>query len=192
MKSLVAGIDASLTGTAVVVLHAKTGKIHYRNTYRNKLEDITRLAYIKTELCFALYDMRKNLNAVFIEGYGLSFRGCDFKLAELGGVIRLAVSENMEVPYYEIAPTTLKMFITGNGRSPKNIMLEQIFRKYKIGSENLTDDNQVDAFGLAKFGIAYLHWKETGKTTDRTAKEINSFKKIKGPHVVDKNKAYHV
>ena len=31
-----------------------------------------------------------------------------------------------------------------------------MFRKYGIGSEILKDDNQVDAYGLAKMGASYL------------------------------------
>jgi crossover junction endodeoxyribonuclease RuvC len=186
----VVGLDASLTGSGLVVLDDQTSKIIYVNTFRNKLDGTTRLAYLKTEICSVLQEYASKKYPVFIEGYGFSFRGCDFKLAELGGILRLAINENLGMEYQEIPPTTLKMFVTGKGNAPKNVMLEQVFRRFNIGSEVLKDDNQVDAYALAKFGIAFNFWKKYPNDYKGTKKEIESFKKVPEPCCLDKSKAY--
>jgi len=195
--SLVAGFDASLTGSGLVILDDKTNDIVYVNTFRNQLTGTTRLAYLKTEICCAIYSCLgypaqhcSKTYPVFIEGYGFSFRGCDFKLAELGGIMRLAINEDLGMAYQEVPPTTLKMFITGKGNAPKNVMLEQVFRKFKVGSEVLKDDNQVDAYALARFGIAFTSWKKYPKDYQGTKKEIESFKKVAEPCNLDITKAY--
>jgi crossover junction endodeoxyribonuclease RuvC len=188
--SHIVGLDASLTGSGLVVLDNKTSNIVYVNTFRNKLDGTTRLAYLKTEICSVIQEYASKKYPVFIEGYAFSFRGCDFKLAELGGILRLAINENLGMEYQEIPPTTLKMFITGKGNAAKNIMLEQVFRKFHIGSEVLKDDNQVDAYALAKFGIAFNSWKKYPNDYQGTKKEIESFQKVPEPCYLDKSKAY--
>ena len=138
-----------------------------------------------------LYNLKEEKHTilpVFIEGYGFAFRGTEFLLAELGGVVRLALLENLSQPYYDVPPTSKKLFITGKGNSPKNIMLEQTYKKFGIGSEVLKDDNQVDAFGLAQFGIAYLAWLAGEITVDK--KQQDSFKKITGCDTIDCTQAY--
>jgi Holliday junction resolvasome RuvABC endonuclease subunit len=186
----VIGLDPSLTGSALAVLNQKTAKVEYINTFKNKLDSTTRLAYLKTEIISVISEFGKGPNPIFIEGYGFSFRGRDFQLAELGGILRLSINECLSKPYIEVPPMTLKLFITGKGNSNKNIMLEQVFRKYHMGSENLTDDNQVDAYALARFGIAYLSWSKYPNDYTGTQKEIQAFKKIAEPVVLDTAKAY--
>jgi Holliday junction resolvasome RuvABC endonuclease subunit len=185
VKTLIAGLDASLTGTALLVLGANTDKIFYKRTFANNLTGPTRLAYLKHEILLALQYYRLELKAVFLEDYGFSFRGHDFKLAELGGILRLGIAE-LEIPLYVIAPACLKLFVTGKGNSKKDIMLEQVFRKYHVGSETLKDDNQVDAYALAKLGMCYLNWKN--KKEKLQQKQMASFKKIGEALEIDKTK----
>lgn len=188
----VIGLDASLTGSALVVLDQRTAQILYVNTFSNDLEGTTRLAYLKTEILSEISNFGKDDVPIFIEGYGFSFRGCDFKLAELGGVLRLGINESLERTFIEVPPTTLKMFITGKGNAAKNIMLEQVYRKYKVGSEVLKDDNQVDAYALARFGIAFCAWSANPKKFKGTQKELESFKKIPPASMLNIQKAYRL
>lgn len=189
---LILGLDLSLTGTAIAVLDRKTGKLYDKpRTLKNDLRGMTRLAFLRTEIISTVFNLKEEKHViapVFIEGYGFSFRGMDFSLAELGGTIRLALLECVNQPYFDVPPMSLKMFITGKGNAAKNIMLEQVYRKYNIGSEMLIDDNQVDAFALAQFGLGYLHWVETGEAPSK--KQAESFKKIKGCDSIDCAEAY--
>jgi crossover junction endodeoxyribonuclease RuvC len=175
---------------SVAIIDAKTKELLKVHTFRNTLVGTTRLAYLKTEILSMIDNYGQKVEPIFIEGYGFSFRGCDFKLAELGGILRLGINENLELPFYEVPPTTLKLFVTGKGNSPKNVMLEQVFRRFKIGSEILKDDNQVDAYALARFGAAYLSWKAYPKDYMGSKKEVESFKKLPEPQTLDKEKAY--
>lgn len=196
---LILGLDLSLTGSAIAIVNKSTGKLYTPGfspgeanprTLRNSLTGMTRLAYLRTEIISAIYNLkeRHTILPVFIEGYGFSFRGMDFSLAELGGSIRLALLECVNQGYFDVPPMSLKMFITGKGNAAKNIMLEQVYRKYKIGSEVLIDDNQVDAFALAQYGLAYLQWVKTGKAPSK--KQAESFAKIKGCNAIDCTEAY--
>lgn len=188
---LILGLDLSLTGSAIAVIDKSTGKLHENpRTLRNNLKGMTRLAFLRTEIISMVFNLKEQHTVlpVFIEGYGFSFRGMDFSLAELGGAIRLALLECVNQPYFDVPPMSLKMFITGKGNAAKNIMLEQVYRKYKIGSEVLVDDNQVDAFSLAQYGLAYLHWAKTGEAPSK--KQAESFKKITGCDSIDCAEAY--
>ena len=56
-------------------------------------------------------------------------------------------------------------------------MLEQTFRKFGLGSDTLTDNNQVDAFCLAKMGIAlllYLNGEKASKQIADILKKIGN------------------
>lgn len=189
---LILGLDLSLTGTGIAILNCKTGKLYNEpRTLKNDLRGMTRLAYLRTEIISTIYNLKEQQHTIapiFIEGYGFSFRGMDFSLAELGGAVRLALLEYANQSYFDIPPMSLKLFITGKGNSAKNIMLEQTYRKYNIGSEILVDDNQVDAFALAQYGLAYLRWAKTGEASNKKLAE--SFKKIKGCDSIDCAEAY--
>jgi crossover junction endodeoxyribonuclease RuvC len=176
MSKIIIGIDPSLVGTAVCALDAIDLEIVTLLTY--KVPDhtgIKRLSLLAKYLNNTLKQFSPS--DIFIEGYSFMSKGRSvFNLGELGGVFRLLLAQKWG-GYYEIPPTSLKKFITGKGTAKKQIMLEQTYRKYGLGSETLKDDNQVDAYGLARFGTAFLRWA-SGK--DTFAKyEIDAFKGIK-------------
>ena len=158
MSQIIAAIDPSLVGTAVCILDADTDKIIELLTFKvpKDTDGIARLNWLAKKLTSTL--KTHNPKEIFIEGYSFMSKGRSiFNLGELGGVFRLILAKNWG-GYYEIPPTSLKKFVTGKGNAKKQIMLEQTFRKYGLGSETLKDDNQVDAYGLARFGAAFLRW----------------------------------
>lgn len=149
---IVCGCDPSLTGTGICVLD-QDFKITHVSTLTNKLFGIPRLIYIRDCLNSVITECKPDI--VFIEGYAMGIRGTHvFNLGELGGVLRVLIYES-KLPYVDVSPTTLKKYICGNGLAKKNVMLEQTFRKFGVGSDVLKDDNQVDAYCLARFGINY-------------------------------------
>ena len=162
MPQIIVGIDPSLTGTAVCALDATSSSILRVCTF-----DVPKGLVGVARLNFLAKVLNKNLQTIsafgkpelFIEGYAFGARGQSvFNLGELGGIYRLLLAKQWG-GYYEVPPTSLKKFITGKGNSNKQVMLEKTFRKYGIGSEILQDDNQVDAFGLAHFGLSFLKFK---------------------------------
>jgi len=59
------------------------------------------------------------------------------------------VTTDIEITAY--TPTELKKFITGKGNAKKQIIIQQVYKKYGIEFE---DDNLADAFVLAKMAEA--------------------------------------
>ena len=177
MPPTLASIDPSLVGTAVCILDCASETIIDISTFKVP-KDTVGVARLNW-LCKTLHSKLKQYHPteIFIEGYSFMSKGRSvFNLGELGGIFRLLLARNCG-GYYEIPPTSLKKFVTGKGNAKKQILLEQTYRKWGLGSEILKDDNQVDAYGLAKFGAAFLKWD---KGNDNFAKyEIEALKGLK-------------
>lgn len=180
---LIIGIDPSLTGTAICALDRDQFTIEKLVTLCPKkgMVGINRLSWIKRstiQVISSICDNSDKSHEIFIEGFafGASGRGV-FDLGALGGILRLMLAEKFS-GYYEVPPTSLKKFICGKGNAKKQIMIEQTYRKYGKGSDVLTDDNQTDAYGLSRMGIAFLQYKNTPDTAKLTQIEIASVKGI--------------
>lgn len=173
------GIDPSLVGTGVCVLHFGESTPRYATTVLTKnLMGIERLIKIRDTVLTILTNtsLKSNIVNVCIEGYGFGCKGnAIFNLGELGGILRVMLYEE-GYGYIDVPPTSLKKFITGKGTSKKEVMLERVFRRWGIGSEVLHDNNQVDAFSLAKFGEAYHRWR-IGEAAG-TQTEVQAFSKV--------------
>lgn len=87
-----------------------------------------------------------------IEGYSMGgARGlAAFRLGELGGAVRVRLFE-LDIPFVEVPPTSLKHFATGNGRADKAAMVEAA--KYR-GAE-VANDNEADAWHLRRVALAF-------------------------------------
>jgi len=154
MSLIVAGIDPSVSGTAVCVLESNDIIDLTTFVLPKDSKGISRLNWLAIQLNKIL--KKNNPTEIFIEGYSFGSRGrSTITLGELGGIFRLLLAKHWN-GYYEVPPKTLKKFITGNGNSKKQVMLEKTYRKYKVGSEILKNDNEVDAYCLARCGTAYL------------------------------------
>jgi Holliday junction resolvasome RuvABC endonuclease subunit len=159
---MIVGIDPSLVGTGVCILDNTKQMVHIE-TISTKLDGVTRLIGIQNALHTSLLKfLSKSMSfTIFIEGYAFMAKGRSvFNLGELGGILRVYLAKTWG-GYYEVPPTSLKKFVCSKGNAKKEIMLEQTFKKYHIGSETLKDNNQVDAFGLAQLGWSYIHREET-------------------------------
>lgn len=97
------------------------------------------------------------VDLVVIEGYSFAGKFNNSLQYELGACIRMGLFEE-EVPFVEVPPTNLKKFVTGKGNSKKDLMLLNVYKRWEFDTE---DDNEADAYGLAKFGRALLG-KDTG------------------------------
>jgi hypothetical protein len=69
-------------------------------------------------------------------------------LAECSGVI-LANFARFKIPFIKIPPTQLKLFITGDGRAPKTLMMKTLKAEYGVA---LDTDHEFDALGLCHIG----------------------------------------
>lgn len=94
----------------------------------------------------------RNVDVCFIEGYGYSNQHTLVPLVEIGSVLRMALAKH-EIPWYEVAPTSLKKFVAGAGNVKKQMMLLCMYKHFGLSIE---DDNEADAQGLAFFAEAAL------------------------------------
>lgn len=84
---------------------------------------------------------------VFIEGYSYASKYNSIIQVEIGAIIRHELMMCF-YPYYDVAPTALKKFVTGKGNSAKDRMMLEVYKRW--GFEGT--DNEADAVGLAMFG----------------------------------------
>jgi Holliday junction resolvasome RuvABC endonuclease subunit len=99
-------------------------------------------------------------NLVLIENYAFGKTNQAHQMGELGGVIRLMLFEE-GYEFFVIPPTRLKKFLTGKGVADKNIILKEVFKRWKF---DVDDDNVADALVLMQLGLALV-----GKLENTTA-----------------------
>lgn len=157
------GIDASLTGTAIAIINCASGKLVHIETIKSKQWKTSRLLEIRDAVIKAIAPRVPFIAQVFYEGYAYGF-GSKSKdgfgrqsssitgLAELRGVLTTMLTEEFHTPIFFVAPPTLKKFITGKGVGEKNMVILHAYKKWK---REFADDNECDAFGLAKLGQAF-------------------------------------
>lgn len=152
-RNVFIGLDMSLssTGFCAVNLPAKAGshRLHNHSILNmgtidpGNLSGPARLEHIFNRLAPLLEELKPVL--VAIEGYahGASFQA--HALGEVGGMARLLLWK-LGVPYVEVQPTTLKMWLTGKGKATKPQIRKAILAKW---GRDIKDNNQGDAFGLS-------------------------------------------
>lgn len=144
----VMGLDLSLTGTGVVVLDRAGAPLH-AETVSCKFVGMARLAFIRGRIGELLSRHRPAL--VCVEGYSFASRQSHaHALGELGGVIRLLLHRN-DFIYKDVPPSTLKKFVTGKGNAAKDEVMMNVYKRW--GWE-MRDNNQADAYGLARIALA--------------------------------------
>lgn len=109
------------------------------------LIDGPRLAHIKR----AVASVASGVEFAALEGYAYGSTGKVFELGEVGGVIKCLLVES-GIPYRIVAPVLLKKFATASTYATKERMLDAA----KIHGHAFTDDNQADAFFLARIAWA--------------------------------------
>ena len=186
---LIIGIDPSLTSTGIVVL--RDGKVELAVTTKNKPElgtiDRVRLIYERI-VCVAenLTDGEKwqAPDLIVIEGFSYGSKGRSvFDIAYLGWRIReelerLRTEDN--IPWLEVPPSQLKKFATGQGNANKEIILQQVYKRWGV---EFSDNNQADTYVLAQIGRAYL-----GGMDDLAAFQLEVIANLKGEKPKKKTK----
>ena len=167
-KIIIIGIDPSLTGSGMVVLENEQVKCELLikskpPIEKNNVTEIERLVLIRDKIISIIKENPPDL--VCIENLAFMAKGTSLtQLSYLNYAIRAYLWEN-NIKFLLVAPTTLKKFITGNGRAEKEEMMLEVFNKYKI---SFTDDNCNDAFCLATLGKSFLE----DHTTNEKEREV--------------------
>lgn len=161
------GVDTS-TKTGYVILDdggevLKVGVLHYKP----EANRFSRFAHYSDSLCDLISTYGVEL--VVIEGYAYAGKFNNSLQYELGACIRMRLYER-SVSFVEVPPTSLKKFVTGKGNAKKDLMLLGVYKRWDFDTE---DDNEADAFGLAKFGRAMI-----GKSTGVPAVNLSAVEKV--------------
>lgn len=167
---IICGIDPSLTGTAIVVSDPSAGPEGYavrRFSSKNIGDDVKnrfkRFEYMINEIDAWLDERR--VTHCFLENYSF---GSDWNvtlLAEFGGLLRWHLVTREFVA--EVAPTTLKKFVTGRGDTKgKSIIGSHMTARWGVLFDN--DDLQ-DAYCLWRLGRCCLGIDEPDTQARREA-----------------------
>lgn len=156
---IVIGIDPSLTATGICVL--RDGNVELAKTTKNRPElgIIERVRLIRALIIDTIFEdlIPECPDLIVIEGFSFSSKGRSvFDIAYLGWRIRedlesFRAEEN--IPWIEVPPTQLKRFATGVGTANKEIVMQQVLKRWGYEAPN---NNLADSFVLAKIGEAYL------------------------------------
>jgi Holliday junction resolvasome RuvABC endonuclease subunit len=160
-KIITLGLDLSLTGTGVIIL--ENGKIIKRILIKSKpvgdlpIDELKRIQKIVSDIENTFQDKNGTgpyINVAVIEGLAFMVRNATalVQLSALNYMTR-ALLKDHGIPFVIVAPTSLKKFVTGSGASKKDVMLMETFKRYNV---SILNDNECDAFGLAKIGEALL------------------------------------
>lgn len=159
------GLDASLTHIGVSIISDFVSDITMQKPgqktmlFKTKKKGLDRLVEIEIMMQQVLVNSYCNhqlVDYVIIEGYAFSpIQGRAFSMGEGGWAVRRPFHLK-GIPILQVAPATLKKFITGSGRGDKNTIMLHVFKKWGV---EFAEDDECDAYGLAKIGEALYQIK---------------------------------
>lgn len=180
------GVDPSLSGLALCLLRGDG--LHFSNTLSSKPPTVkslrnrmARYGFLADRVLEWMGDKRWP-RLILLEGYSYGSKGSSvLSLAEFGAVLRLklmssALSHGSVV--VEVPPSVLKKFATGKGNANKTLVVSSLSKRYGL---NFQDDNQADAYGLARLGLVVLGLKgPENQAQESSAEVVRSALKVEG------------
>ena len=157
----VAGLDLAARKSGVCLM--RDGWTHTELILEPKLRGADRLDSIVTKLSNIVIDpFRPDL--VVIEGYAYGATNKLAILAEVGGVVKLAL-RRAGIPFVVVPPKILKLFVSGNGAASKKLVIASVEKYYGIVTDS---DDIADSVACAAFARVLL----TGNSTRRYELEV--------------------
>jgi len=149
----VLAVDPSLTNTAVVVgdgLWCEIKTFGSANLGKSVRERVTRYERLADDILFWATSKSGRILAVFIEAYSYGSNDANAKFsAEFGGILRQRLLKQSN-SIFEVAPTTLKKFVTGTGKGKKVGVISHLSKDYGVTFQS---DDEFDAYGLYRLGL---------------------------------------
>lgn len=154
----VLGIDQSYGGFAICALTSEGKHRMHRRDFTGKKTGVDRLGVIGAWVGLVIDQTPGVIEHVCMEGYAPGMKFGRESAGELAATVKLALRTSRlgdPVGYPTIVGTTaLKKFVTGKGTAPKSMMLMHVYRQW---GHQFPDDDQADAYGLAKIAAA-VQW----------------------------------
>lgn len=152
------GLDLSLTGPGVVFIEKKPRQKHNTITAVELVvpkDGVVwdRIDTITGQIDALLGDIGPP-DVVTIENYGQGSHknvAAFVKQVGVGTSVRMLLHHIYSLAWEELPPSSLKCFVTGNGKATKSQMCKQVASAWGYETKN---DNIADAYGLAMFGLA--------------------------------------
>lgn len=145
---MIVGLDISFTSLGYCVIRPGcTGELG--NITTENMPVFERIDYIVKKLNEIIPDKA----FVVFESFAAAARFRAHELGMLSGCIRYELWKR-GILMQGVAPSSLKKFVLGNGKGEKNVMLLNVFKKWGVTAEN---DDQADAFALARVGVALVN-----------------------------------
>lgn len=143
----VVGLDISETSLGYCVI--RPGCTGEMGSIQPKTKGFDRIDYLVKKVSEIVPDKA----LVVFEAFASAARFRAHDLGMLSGCIRYELWKR-GIVMQGVAPSSLKKFVLGNGKGEKNVMLLNIFKKWGVTAEN---DDQADAFALARVGVALVN-----------------------------------
>jgi crossover junction endodeoxyribonuclease RuvC len=150
---LAMGLDLSTVATGVARVWGETRTIKPKATSKEPARRLQEIVY-RLDAWLAM----DKPDVAVIEGYSPGGPGGPWtmlRLGELGGAIRVRLFEH-DIPFVEVAPSSLKHFATGNGKASKADMVEAA--QYR--GAGVANDNEADAWHLRRVALAFYSGEE--------------------------------
>lgn len=148
------GIDLSLTSTGLVQIGRCKESVTTIKTKPKDGSKIFRYEKIRKEIMSWV----RRVDYVFIENYAFKINpkqtSSIVSLAELGGIVKWALTKRTGRIPFVVSPSTLKLFVSGHGHSKKEEMRLAAYKKWGKEFEN---SDECDAYGLALLGSMLIH-----------------------------------
>lgn len=165
----VAGIDPSLTNTAIVVGNGKDWTLREFSAPATRDDSVVSRIERYDALVSSIIDWMESqgpLEAIYIEGYAFAKNAQGGRwLTECGGILRWHLVDLAET-VIEVPPATLKKFVAGKGNAPKDSMKLKVFQNW---SQEFDSHDAADAFGLYKLGLVAEEIAEAKNAAQRDA-----------------------
>lgn len=183
----VVGIDPSLSGTAVCVMHTTT---HMRNVCRFTSKPASgvhgrmqRYARLARDIVYEIGQRTAGgvIRVVVIEGYAFASANQAHYLGEFGGILRHHLWEFLDCKddlIRECPPSTLCSFVMGRGGGGKNQMGANVAHRW---GQVFTSDDEVDSYALARLALCVGGHVEPENQFQRAAVDIVLHGKPKKP-----------
>ena len=139
MNEVILGIDPSLSSTGICILNDK-GNIHTIQVIHHSLDDPQRLLYIYNYLVNIITSYKPTRIAYERQVPQMRYAysaGSIIPLAELAGVLKLALLTTSVEHAYKVSPEDIKRYATSNPKATKEDMIAAISKR---PSDRITRD----------------------------------------------------